>query len=204
MALTAQVAPAFGVGDDSPALGDRSAHGGRADVGYSSLMSALLISNTEKVRSILADPSHGIDLDASSTSGVTQGWTPLTLAAAQGDAKGVELLLAKGAKLNQEIQLNHKKVSPLILAAMYDHKEVMKIILTSPGFGSEGYRREMVLAQRFQQPSLVDHLRIAAESEVLAKDSHAILQDQRYSDDHWSLPRRDGALPRPESKQLAD
>lgn len=135
------------------------------------LMRALSSCRSEEARAILTDPSFMIDFSEKSSSGTTQNWTPLTLAAATGDIGSVELLLGKGANVEQQIKLENKAVSPLVLAAMYGHKEVVKKILTSPGFGSDGYRREMALAQRLQQSSWLDHLRAAHDSELVAAAS---------------------------------
>ncbi len=147
-----------------------------ADHDLDALMQAILESETDQVQSILGDSSHPIDFDAMSTSDVTKGWTPLALAAAKGDVRSVELLLASGARLDRSIQFNNQTVSPFVLAAMYDRSEVMKLILNSPGFGSDGYRREMILAQRLQQPSLFEHLRAASDSEIRGKEVTAILR----------------------------
>lgn len=140
------------------------------------LMQAIFDSKPDQVEAVLNDSTHSVDLNSNCSLEHVRGWTPLALAAAKGDVPSVKLLLEKGAKIDQQIKLNDKLVSPLMLAAMHGHLEVIKIILNHPSFGDEGYRREMQLAQRLHQPSLLEQLRTARDSEVLAKEAQSVLE----------------------------
>ena len=106
-----------------------------AFAGHDELMQAILDSKSAEVSRILNDPAQGLDLNAPTLAGLTVKWTPLTLAAAKGDLKSVELLIEKGADIRAGFVDRGKEITPLLLAAMYDRREVMKVILNSPQFG---------------------------------------------------------------------
>ena len=146
-----------------------------AFAGNVELMQAILDAKPDEVTRILGDPSQNIDLNAPSKEGVTVKWTPLTLAAAKGDLQSVQLLIEKGADLHAGFVDHGKRVSPFLLAAMYDRKEVMKAILNRPQFGEDGYENEIKVAALFPQPKLVEELKTARDAQIQAEKSKARL-----------------------------
>ena len=58
--------------------------------------------------------------------GSEDGWTPLFMAAQNGHEKCVELLLAKGAAMDQA---NNAGATPLHVASLQDHAEVVRLLL---------------------------------------------------------------------------
>ena len=171
---------------DAPATGYRPQHQGRPaalsrEEQFERLMEALSYDQQDEVfhildQSIEGGPAHSIRFNKISQRESTRGWTPLALAAAQGNLNIVQRLIELGAPIDQAIRIEKKLFTPLALAVMEDHTSVARAILNAPNFGQEGYAREIEIARKLQQYSLRKHLHLAADSEVRAQASARLLQ----------------------------
>ncbi len=88
----------------------------------------------------------------------SDGWFPLGLAAAKGNADIVALLMNKGAKLDVSLKYEGRQATPFILAAQNNRKDVMARILNSPQFDSAMLAQESRNASLFKQPNLKNQL----------------------------------------------
>lgn len=86
------------------------------------------------------------------------GWSPLCLAAAKGNAQIVQELLNHGTDLGATVDFQNKKATPFILAAQYNHPDVMELILKSPSFTADNLKQEVRNANTFKQPELTHQL----------------------------------------------
>lgn len=143
------------------------------------LMFALAEGQKGQFQTLLDDESQSVDLNNQSETDPFRGWTLLALAAAKGDSEVVQLLLKKGARLDQELKLGSLRVTPLMLAAMQNQVSVMREILAHPSFGDAGYEREISIARKLNQPGLVSLLEEAQIAAIVADRTSARLQSNQ-------------------------
>jgi hypothetical protein len=104
-------------------------------------------------------------------------FSPLCLAAAKGNPKIVEELLNHGADLGQTVEYEGKKATPFILAAQYNHPDVMELILKSPHFTLDNFKQEIQNAKIFKQVALAKQLvRVLPASQSEKGSSASCLQ----------------------------
>ena len=111
-----------------------AAHVYAAEIEFENLMKA--ISSSDPISDPISDPKvvQEILKDAEIKGKINfqnkkSDFSPLCLAAAKGNPKIVEELLNHGADLGQTVDYEGKKATPFILAAQYNHPDVMELIL---------------------------------------------------------------------------
>lgn len=83
---------------------------------YDALMDAILVRDLARVSGLLSEESIRLKIDLNERN--HDGWTPLTLASAQGSSSIASMLLESGASLKATARLNGHEYSPFILVAM--------------------------------------------------------------------------------------
>jgi len=128
---------------------------------FDQLMESISKSNPEEVKKILKDSEKGkINLDEKGA----DGWSPLCLAAAKGNAEIVQVLLDHGADLAQSMTFKNKRATPFILAAQYGHFDVIKLLMESPYFTPDKRKEEIRNANAFGQPELAKQVLMIAQN----------------------------------------